>query len=560
MMVCTAGHVDHGKTELVKMLTGCRTDRLKIEQERGMTIDLGFAPCFLGDNLCVGIVDVPGHEKFVRNMVAGVSGIELAILVIAADDGVMPQTVEHLQIMELLGVRSGVVALTKTDLVPPDAVEQRCREIREFLRGSFLADAPLCPVSSRTFDGYPAFYDTLVDRIRASTRRATAGIFRMPIERVFAQEGFGTIVTGIPISGTVSTGDRIAVTPGGLEGEIRGIQRFLRDATEGGWGQCLALNVPDLDRSRLARGQVVSPPDYLRAARFFHVRLHAVPGIKPPLRNAEEVTFHAGTIEHHGKLYLLEGPALEAGKSMLATVALEEPAVAVPGDRFIIRRPSPASTAGGGAILAVSYTPERPRKKDILAHLRGREDFFRGVDFWGSEGLARRIEYCLAAERPAGADLATISRATLVAAETARATLSQLQDKNVVLALSPNYYVHAQRYEECLQEIVSRLQRRASEGGALSVDAAEVRSDLKWAPPLWDRIEQDLAARRIAVARAGKWVLQDSAQHMPESDRALMTRLLDVYETTCISTAERTKAHSTPRSKSSMSRRERRRP
>jgi len=191
MMVCTAGHVDHGKTSLVKQLTGCNTDRLKEEQERGLTIELGFAPCMLRGDVSIGIVDVPGHEKFVRNMVSGVPGIDLCLLVIAADDGIMPQTVEHLQIMELLGVRGGIVALTKIDLVSPERVDELIHGIADFLEGTFLEGCPICPVSSETFDGYFEFYDTLVDRVKAAKKSRANGIFRMPIERVFSQQGFG---------------------------------------------------------------------------------------------------------------------------------------------------------------------------------------------------------------------------------------------------------------------------------------------------------------------------------------------------------------------------------
>ncbi|MCX6999945.1 MAG: GTP-binding protein, partial [Candidatus Sumerlaeota bacterium] len=209
MMICTAGHVDHGKTALVRLLTGCNTDRLKIEQERGLTIELGFAPCYLGNNLCVGIVDVPGHERFIKNMVAGVSGIEMAALVIAADDGIMPQTVEHLQIMELLGVRRGMVALTKIDLVSREQVERRIREIGEFLVGTFLEGATICPVSSETLEGYDHFYHTLVDSIKKITVARRRGVFRMPVERVFSRPGFGFVVSGIPVDGAIQVGDEV---------------------------------------------------------------------------------------------------------------------------------------------------------------------------------------------------------------------------------------------------------------------------------------------------------------------------------------------------------------
>jgi len=276
MMVCTAGHVDHGKTSLVKQLTGCNTDRLKEEQERGLTIELGFAPCMLRGDVSIGIVDVPGHEKFVRNMVSGVPGIDLCLLVIAADDGIMPQTVEHLQIMELLGVRGGIVALTKIDLVSPERVDELIHGIADFLEGTFLEGCPICPVSSETFDGYFEFYDTLVDRVKAAKKSRANGIFRMPIERVFSQQGFGAILSGIPLDGVIEVGQQIEIVPGGYKGKIRAIQCFGRNATRGGYGQCLALNIPDMGKFDPQRGQVVCVPDYLKASKIFHLRLKTI--------------------------------------------------------------------------------------------------------------------------------------------------------------------------------------------------------------------------------------------------------------------------------------------
>ena len=210
MMLCTAGHVDHGKTALVKLLTGCETDRLKVEKERGLTIELGFAPCLLEGDLTVGIVDVPGHEKFIRTMVSGVSGIGMTVLVIAADDGVMPQTVEHVQIMNLLGVSRGMVALTKIDLVSEERLLEVTNEIQEFLQGTFLEGAPICPVSSETFTGFEDFYKVLLSQINQMDRKIRRGVFRMPVNKVFSQQGFGSVVTGVPIDGQVKIGDELA--------------------------------------------------------------------------------------------------------------------------------------------------------------------------------------------------------------------------------------------------------------------------------------------------------------------------------------------------------------
>jgi selenocysteine-specific elongation factor len=286
MMVCTAGHVDHGKTRLVNLLTGCQTDRLKEERERGLTIELGFAPCVLGDGIGVGIVDVPGHEKFIRNMVAGVSGIGMTILVIAADDGVKPQTVEHLRILEFMGVSRGMVALTKTDLVTPDRLRETLAEVREFLKGTFLEGATVCPVSAETFEGYPEFYSALAGEVRHLVKQRREGVFRMPVEQVFSRKGQGLVVMGIPIEGSIAVGDQVELVPGGQAGRVRGVQQFGRDTGRGEYGQCLALNIPDLAKTPPSRGRVLGPPGYLAARHSFHVRLHAVPGLEHPLKNA----------------------------------------------------------------------------------------------------------------------------------------------------------------------------------------------------------------------------------------------------------------------------------
>ena len=527
MMICTAGHVDHGKTQLVKLLTGCSTDRLKEEQERGLTIELGFAPCFLGGNTCIGIVDVPGHEKFVRTMVAGVSGIAMTVFVIAADDGIMPQTVEHFQIMALLGVRRGIVALTKIDLVTPAQVEQRVEEIREFTAGTFLDGAPICPVSSETFDGYPEFYDTIIACTRSLGECARSGAFRMPIERVFRQQGFGAVVTGIPIAGSIAVGDRVEVMPGGLEGRVRGIQRFLRDATEGGAGQCLALNIPDIGKSAPQRGQVVALPGTLRPARFFHARLKPVPGLPKPLRNAEEIKFHAGTAEAPGKLYLLD----DGGEaSALATVALSAPVAAAIGDRFILRRASPVATIAGGEILDITYSQTRPRKRILVEQLSERERFFKDVAPVGAERVAATVEYALRAAR-AGADVRDLASRTMLTPVELRPLLDELVQHDKAVMPTPDYYVHREVYETCVRDARARLDK-ATEGGALSVTPGEIFKAADWPAALCARVQEELVGSGAAVLDGNRLILPAGADDLSPDERAILARIVDTYEQT----------------------------
>ena len=532
MMIGTAGHVDHGKTRLVRLLTGCNTDRLKVEQERGLTIELGFAPCVLGGDLCVGIVDVPGHEKFVKNMVAGVSGIDMAVLVVAADDGIMPQTVEHVQIMDLLGVRHGLVALTKTDLVPDERVAVVRDAIRAFLEGTFLAGAPICPVSSETGDGIFDFYEALVREAKGLAKQRRRGVFRMPIERSFVQKGFGTVMTGIPVAGTVTLGAQVEVAPGGQTGRIRGIQRFLRDANEAGYGQCLALNVPELSKSPPRRGQVVCVPGYLQAATIFHVRVTTVAGLDPPLRHAEAVKFHTGTSEEPGKLYLLEHKVLGDNETGLATVVAANPVAAAMHDRFILRRPSPARTVGGGAILAVTHGARRPQKRALVDELTRAAAATDGLDPASPAFQDATLAHTLRTVRPTGATVEDMARDALLAVSDVHESVARLCAAGRLVDLSGDWYVHRASYDVCFDTVARRIRRATEDQGALSLPLRELEKGLAWPPPLWRRIRADLAREGRVTIRGDKLLLDAAVDDLSEADRGLMERIEQAYEET----------------------------
>lgn len=530
MMVCTAGHVDHGKTSLVKLLTGCNTDRLKVEQERGMTIELGFAPCFLGGNLCMGIVDVPGHEKFIKNMVAGVSGIQMTVLVIAADDGVMPQTIEHFQIMELLGVRYGMVALTKIDLVSEERVAEVEQEIRGFLHGTFLDGAPICPVSSETLAGYGEFYETLVALVSKIVKRRSTGVFRMPVERVFAREGFGTVVTGIPVDGLISVGEQLELVPGNGNAKVRSIQRFLRDAQTGGYGQCLALNLSDSGKLSAQRGQVLCQPGYLKASSQVHVSLRAVSGMERPIKNAESIKFHTGTAELDGKIYLLEGKELGEGAEGFATIVLTSPVAAAVHDRFILRRPSPASTVAGGEVLALAKAEEREPRKRVLERLQLYREFLGDVDPVTSEGQRRKIEYYLCVEKPCGATSKEISTGALLPAQVLSPQLAQLVEEKKVLALSAELFIHEQSYKKCLGLIEKRLHEALEEKKSLAMTLSDLRQGLDWSSVLWARVQGDLERKGLVSFQGSKVVLRQAGEKLDPAERALVEKLLRIYE------------------------------
>jgi selenocysteine-specific elongation factor len=358
----TAGHIDHGKTTLIKALTGIDTDRLKEEKERGITIELGFAHLHLPDGQELGIVDVPGHEKFVRHMVAGATGIDLVALVVAADEGVMPQTREHLEICELLQVKQGIVVLTKTDLVQDtDWLELVEEDIRDFLQGTFLAAAAIIPVSAASGDGLPRLLEELQTLCESLEGRSSSGDFRLAVDRVFSMRGFGTVITGTAISGKVKTGDTLFVYPQQFKAKVRGIQVHNREVSEAISGQRTAINLQGVEKAALERGNVLATPESLISSYMVDVRYQHLADAPRVMKNRAKVRFHTGTSEVMGTLILLDNDELTPGASGYAQLRLDKPVAVRSGDRFVLRSYSPMRTIGGGQIL--HPTPKKRRRK-----------------------------------------------------------------------------------------------------------------------------------------------------------------------------------------------------
>lgn len=363
IVVGTAGHIDHGKSALVRALTGTDPDRLKEEQERGITIDLGFAHWQTAE-VNVAFVDVPGHERFVRNMLAGVGGIDAVVLVVAADESVMPQTREHFEICRLLRVPTGLIALTKSDLVDDDTVELVRLEVRDLVAGSFLEHAPVLAVSSRTGDGLPALREALVALAIQADDGRRQGAARLPIDRVFTVRGFGTVVTGTLVSGEIGVEQELVVQPAGRVVKVRGIQVHGRSEPRAGAGHRVALNLGGVEVNDLGRGETLVEPDAFDATRVVDAVVEVVPGAKP-LRHGTRVRFHQGTSEVLGRVALAapvvasEGPFVEVppGSEAYVRLRLEKPAVLTRGDRYILRAYSPPTTIAGGEVL----DPHPPR-------------------------------------------------------------------------------------------------------------------------------------------------------------------------------------------------------
>ena len=357
----TAGHIDHGKTSLIKALTGVNTDRLKEEQTRGITIELGFASMDLPGGWHLGIVDVPGHEKFVKNMVAGATGIDMVAMVIAADEGVMPQTREHMEICALLGIQHGLIALTKTDLVDEEWMELVIEDIRDFSRGTFLEDCAIVPVSSATGDGIQAFVDTLDELSAAVPKRSITNLFRLPVDRVFTMKGFGTVITGSLVSGRVKVGDTITIYPSMITSKVRGIQVHNESVEEAGPGMRTAINFQGLEKASVNRGEVISTPRSLKPSYMVDVSLHFLNSNQKPAKNRTKVRFHTGTSEVFGYLVLLDREDLKPGEDIVAQLRLDTPVSLVRDDRFVIRSYSPVRTIGGGKVL----NPVPPKHKQF---------------------------------------------------------------------------------------------------------------------------------------------------------------------------------------------------
>jgi selenocysteine-specific elongation factor len=347
----TAGHVDHGKTSLIKALTGIDTDRLKEEKERGITIELGFAFLPLSNERMLGIVDVPGHEKFIKNMVAGAAGIDFVMLVVAADEGIMPQTREHVDICSLLGIGRGLVALTKTDMVDTDWLSLVTDDVRIFLGKTFLKGAPIIPVSSLTGAGLPdlmSALETMAGQIEAET---DAGLFRLPIDRVFTMKGFGTVVTGTLISGRISVGDEVEIQPVSQKAKIRGLQVHNRTVNTAEAGQRTAINLQGIDKDMVDRGDVLVVPGTFEPTRRIDTAFEYLAVNEKRLKNRTLVRFHTSTSEIIARVIFIAKEFIEPGEQAYAQLFLESPAVVMAGDRFVIRSYSPVTTIGGGVVI-----------------------------------------------------------------------------------------------------------------------------------------------------------------------------------------------------------------
>jgi selenocysteine-specific elongation factor len=520
----TAGHIDHGKTALVKCLTGCDTDHLKEEKERGMSIELGFAPCTIS-NLEVGIVDVPGHENFVKTMVAGATGIDGVIFVIAADDGVMPQTREHLDILTLLGVRHGIVALTKADCVEPSRIESVSEGIRDFLTGTFLENAPILPVSNVTGQGFDTFYEALASLVDAIEPKKADGVFRMPVERTFSVKGYGTVVTGIPVAGSIKIADQVVLFPEGAEGRVKAIQVYKTSSETAMVGQCAAISVPQWDYKNIERGCTVTLGEYFRPEQWYLCKLRLLPHLKSPLKNGSSVKFHTGTSDAVATVFLLEGNSAAAGQECLAQVGLTRPPriVAAPRDRFILRSLSPVQTIGGGMIVEALANKLRRNQPGVVQDAREREKAVRlEKDF---------VEYCIRTAEGCAAGESEIGFRAKMLPGPLKKAMDALVIEGKVVRLDSKLFTHidtSNNVQQRLAGLVGDFHKAKPQSPGISAEELLEASRLK--KDVFDGLLRLLLAQRKLVERKHRLSLPEHREVFEDDQQRLFASIEALFK------------------------------
>ena len=445
----TAGHIDHGKTALIKALTGIDTDRLKEEKERGITIELGFASLVLPSGLRMGIVDVPGHEKFVKHMVAGAWGIDLVALVVAADEGIMPQTREHLDICRLLAVKKGFVVVSKIDLADLELVQLVEEEVRELVKGTFLEGSPIVTVSSLTGEGIPELLTTL-DRLANEVQgRTSEGLFRLPADRVFVMKGFGTVITGTLVSGSLSVGDTVQILPSLREGKVRGIQVHNEIVEITRAGQRTAVNLQGIEKSLINRGDVLVHPQTITPTYMVDAYLEHLPTSPRPLRNRVKQRFHIGTSSALATIVLLDRGELAPGERGFVQLRFEKPVVAFPQDRFVIRGSSAIQTLGGGVVIDSHPVKHKRLAKDVLA----------GLTILRDRGEEEVVTHHLASPGVKGMSLRQLRERVNIPPGRLSKLLGELMARAEIVAIDgeEGRFVHSLGYEQLREKTLSYI-------------------------------------------------------------------------------------------------------
>jgi len=514
VIVGTAGHIDHGKSAIVRRLTGVDPDRLAEERERGMTIDLGFAPYAHDSGATVGLIDVPGHERFIKNMVAGATSVDIVMLVIAADDGVMPQTREHFAILELLGVQRGLVVINKIDLVDADLLDLVRLDVDALVEGTFLEEAPRCEVSATTGAGFDPLRTTLDALIAEVPPHVDDGPFRLPIQRVFSAKGHGTVVTGVPVSGRIAPGDKLEVVGRDIELRVRGVQAYGEAREVGRAGHSTALNVGGASKDEVHRGDVVASPGLFAARRSVSVHYRHVD--EQPLKNRAAVRLHVGTAEILGQAVLLDADRISRGEESFLQLRLDDPVTAAPGDRYLLRHAASMAVLGGGSVLAAGDGRLKRFKERVLREARER------LDAQGDSVQLARVAVAAAGRR--GATPEQLALETGMPPDTLREALAPALDAGELVAAGPRL-VDAEAMDEVSEEVraaVKAEHKRAPLLDWVELKAIRARLDVDDAV-LTAALQRD---RRVETAAGGRVRKTGHAAKISNEQRAASERVL----------------------------------
>jgi len=523
LVLGTAGHIDHGKTALVRALTGVDCDRLPQEKKRGITIDLGFAELDLG-NFRLGVVDVPGHERFVKNMLAGASGIDIAMLVVAADDSVMPQTKEHLAILELLGIERGLIALTKTDIADPDWVEMVEDDVRQLVKGSFLEGAPIIKTSAHTGDGVDDLRTAICGVCEDVATEPSDALFRLPIDRVMTFPGIGTVITGTVWQGKVPVGDQVERLPSGEQTRIRSAQSHGKDAASVNRGQRAALNLAGVHHTEVERGQELASPGYLKPSKIITVRLNVLETSPWPIKHRARVRLHLGTQESIAAIHLLEGTAIAPGESAYAQLYVAQPIVATCMQPFVLRTESPVVTVGGGRVIQPCAERIARRDTDVLQQLPAHH----------SKDADTR---CSAAARAFGRsqwDALALCRDADVTPSVAEAQIERLEKEGQVLRMP----ISAQREGLFHSEVVawmhdrvmaalSKMHEQSPLAAAFPIDQLYSRIAYLGETPLLQHLIKALVKKRLIVGGQRMVSHGERAPKLTASQRKIKAQVID---------------------------------
>jgi selenocysteine-specific elongation factor len=491
----TAGHIDHGKSTLVKRLTGIDPDRLPEEKEREMTIDLGFAPFVLKDGRRVGIIDVPGHERFVKNMVAGATSIDLVMLVVAADESINLQTREHVLIMNLLGLKRGLIVLTKADKADADMRALVAEEVKQLVKGTFLENADVVAVSALTGEGMDVLVDALNRMVGQTAPHEASGVFRLPIQRVFSAKGFGTVITGVPLSGIARPGDVLEIIPLGKTGRVRSLQAYKMDVAEVRAGHSSAIAISDIPHEEVRRGMVAATPGFFKASRYVEAKFRYLPEKPRTLKNFSPVKLHAGTAECDGHVVLLDRKEMNPGEEGYVQFRLDEPIVVAGGDPYIARLQTPTYTIGGGRILDASDQKLKRLKDEVTLKLVEKEQTLAG----GGSAL----ELALKDAGRKSLNVQEISVAAKLPAKAVEEGLKAMESK--LLRFDPNRWMHRAAFDGVMDHLAVMVEnfhiRNPMRAG---METLVLKNDSKLEVPVFERALKTLVERGTLAVEGDK--------------------------------------------------------